>query len=133
VCHVPAGPPPSLYYLLSSGKAALSLDYAAGIPTADREAFEAALREAAFGVGVGIEEATDGDAAPVRVAVRIEAGPGDTPAGTRFVAARGRAVLRLHRARVEIEGRPAVALAPGPAARAALLDLAARVARALAD
>ncbi len=91
------------------------------------------MRDEAFSVGIGLPEGADGDAAPVRVEVSVESGDGRTEAGTTFAAARARATIRLHRARVDVAGRHATAPSATGAARAALLDLAARVARTLAD
>lgn len=67
-------------------------------------------------------------AAPVAVSVSAESAPGRTPDGVAYHAARARAEVRLHRARVAVESRPIVATDAGASAAGALADLVERVA-----
>jgi hypothetical protein len=128
VCHVPERSPRSLYKLLSVPVVTLDIAFDAAVPEAERGPWREALLARLARTSVEVRTAPAADATPIRIRVAVTADAGRTPDGRAFHAARARAVVRLHRASVEVDGAPGVAAGEAEAIRRALADLADRVA-----
>jgi hypothetical protein len=127
VCHGPERSPRSLYQLLPDGQLRLDVRFDETVPADRHEPFRSALFAACEEALLHRVEEGDPGIPEVRVAVGIEVGEGRTDQGAAFFAARARAKLVLHRAEVEVEGRPGVAKDRAAAVEAALGRLVHRV------
>jgi hypothetical protein len=117
--------------LYSDGRITLSIEFDPSVPGALRAPWEARLRESLAPTAVVVLPAPARNAAPVSVMVAVMADTGDTAQGPEFHAARARAVVRLHRAVVVVEGRPGASREQAEAIRKTLADLVDRVALVL--
>ncbi len=131
MCHVPERESRSIYRLLSAQALALRNTFNENVPAAEQDAF-AALLEDELCLSPAEILSTPGPDAPlveISISLVIEQGRADT--GADFIAARARAVVSLHRARVEVLGAPGVAVSRPVAIRKAMRALAKKVALVL--
>jgi hypothetical protein len=128
VCHVPERAPESIFRLLSDGALTLSLSFPESIGEEARAEFRRRLLARLERSPAEVRPAGSSGAAPVAVAVAADSSEWRTAAGATFHAARARAEVRLHRARVTVESRPVVEAEAAAAIAGALTDLVERVA-----
>ena len=127
VCHVPERETRSIYRLLPAQSLAIENSFDRAVPAPERSAWPGRLADALSLVAAEVLEQPGPDTPLVRIQVSldVEEGRGDNGAG--FFAARGRAVVTLHRARVEVEGAPGVAVDRPVAIARAMQALAEKV------
>ena len=128
---MPERVPPSLYKLYSDGKITLAIEFDPSVPPDEAASWKERLVESLSHTAVEVLPPPAPNAAPVRVKVAVEVDTGDTRQGPEFFAARARAVVRLHRAAVEVASRPGVSTKRAEAIGKALEDLVERVALVL--
>lgn len=131
VCHGAVSDPPSLYLALSVRAVTLDLAFDDSVPADARDAWREALVHHVEEAAVDVHPAGTPNTAPVRVRVAVDVDSGRTDTGVDFHAARGRALVTLHRARVEVVAVPGVAADAPTAVREALSHLAEEVALTL--
>lgn len=127
VCHVPERSPESLYRLMPDRRIALAFEAEESLSAADAARVEKRVRERLEESPVLVSTADDPLAVVVAVALSLEIDRGRTDRGARFWAARGTASVRLHRAAIEVEGRPGVSADRDEAVRRALDRLAEKI------
>lgn len=127
VCHGAVSDPPSLYLALSVRALTVDLVFDDSVPEAARAAWREELVRRVEEAAVDVHPVGTPNAAPVRVRIAVDVDAGRTDTGVDFHAARGRAVVELHRARVEVVGAPWVAADAAAAVRGALDRLAEEV------
>ncbi len=130
-CHVPKRAAPSVRALLPAGRIFPAYSFDDSVPEAERSAWIEAFRAGLDVFQVAAVARPGGGAVPARIEVSLDAGEGRTEAGTSFEVARARAVLRLHRVRVEVESPPVVGTNRGETVRSALADAAERLSDAI--
>ena len=127
MCHGPERASRSIYRLLPAQALALQTTFDESVPDAEKEAW-AALLEDELTLSPAEILAAPGPDAPlvtITISLEVEEGRGDNLA--EFIVARGRAVVSLHRARVEVLGTPGVAADRPVAIRKAMKSLAGKV------
>jgi hypothetical protein len=128
MCHGPERASRSIYRLLPAQALALQTAFDESVPDTEQEAW-ATLLEDELSLSPAKILAAPGPDAPlvtITVSIEVEEGRGDNQAV--FIAARGRAIVSLHRARVEVLGTPGVATDRPVAIRKAMKSLAGKVA-----
>jgi hypothetical protein len=127
VCHGPEQPPRSLYKLLPARSAHLLVHLEDSVPAGRHDGFRKKLRDALDESAITVTEEPGPDTVPVAITVSLEIGEGRTDRGRAFVAAVARAVVRMHRTRVEVRGRQGVGAEAAEAVTEALDDVLERV------
>lgn len=127
VCHVPERESQSIYRLLPAQSLAIRTIFEDGVPETERLAWPGLLESELTLAPAEVLSEPGPDAPLVTLAISLAVEEGRTDRGARFFAARGRAVVTLHRARVEVEGAPGVAADRPVAIRKAMKALAQKV------
>jgi hypothetical protein len=131
VCHIVERPIASLNHLLSGLTFAPVYDFDDSVPAAERGRFVETFLELIDQSSIAAVEPGTPNAAEVSIRLSVVAEAANTDLGAPYFAARGRAVLRLHRALVEVESAPGVSRERDEAIRLALAKLADKVYLAL--
>ncbi|MHC4472550.1 MAG: hypothetical protein ACYTDY_08750 [Planctomycetota bacterium] len=121
----------SLNHLLSGLAFVPLLEFDPSVPEEERDPWAAAFRESFETSSLTVVKEGSPNAPPVSIRVAVTYDEGRTDLGVRYFAAQGSAVLELHRAVVEVAGRPGVAKDREEAVRAALRNLVEKVNLAL--
>ena len=118
----------SIYRLLPAQALALRHTFDGSVPAVEREAW-AALLEDELSLSPARILTTPGPDAPlVELSLSLVLEKGRADNGAEFIAARARAIVSLHRVRVEVLGAPGVAVDRPVAIRKAMKALAKKVA-----
>jgi len=131
VCHVPERESRSIYRLLSAQALTLQTTFDEDVPAAERDAWAVLLEDELSLSPAKILTAPGPDAPLVELSISLVIEKGWADNGAEFIAARGRAIVSLHRARVEVLGAPGVAADRPVAIRKAMRALARKVALVL--
>jgi hypothetical protein len=105
---VPERSPESLYRLIPDRR--VTLEFASDESVSDTQSsrVERAVRARLAESPVSLADGSDPLSVGIAVGLSLEIDRGMTDRGARFWAARGKASVRLHRAGIEVEGRPGV-------------------------
>jgi len=129
---VPVREGPSLRPLFPSASIVLDVTGDGPVPAGAREAWVGRLRARLAAEEIVAAPAGTPGAVPVALRLTVEMEEGATDAGTPFLGARGRAILRVGRRSHEFPGRSFAGTERDALARKALDDLLDRVFHALA-
>jgi hypothetical protein len=127
VCHVPERESQSIYRLLPAQSLAIQTSFDDGVPETERSAWSGLLDGELAMAPAEVHEQPGPDTPLVTISITLVVEEGRADNGAEFYAARSRAVVTLHRARVEVVGAPGVAVDRPVAIRKAMKALAAKV------